>query len=79
MSEGILTVYILVVMFLASRLNEELNSTTIFEGVLIFLLIKQLIIYSSYGVSEYFFMSIVFAKIISVFQLEEIRMISLSV
>lgn len=70
MSEGILTVYILVVMFLASRVNDELNSTTIFEGVLIFLLIKLLIIYSSYGVSEYFFMSIVFGKIISVFQLE---------
>jgi len=75
MSEGILTVYILIVMFLASKVDDGLNATTIFEGVLIFLLIKQLIIYSSYGVSEYFFMSIVFGKIVSVFQLEEIRML----
>jgi ATP-binding cassette subfamily C (CFTR/MRP) protein 4 len=73
LSEGISTASMLLIIGVTAKINDSLTSKIIISAILNILLIKLLIIYSSYGISCYYQINSLMDRVASVFAKEPIQ------
>lgn len=73
LSEGISTASMLLIIGTTAHINDALTSKIIIESILTILLIKLIIIYSSYGISCYYQINSLMERVASVFAKEPLR------